>query len=115
MGKITESNNILTVDLDEKYIRNIIVNLMDDLFIGAINYLRDIGKSCEFFGFNVLNGHVVLIDGIKYCTSGIQIYDGFSFPTEEFYIVEDLDYDYRENRLKDRANKILDILGDKRI
>lgn len=124
MSKIIELGNKLIVDIDEKYVRNIIENPMDDLFIGAIKYLREIGKPVEFFGFNVLNGHVLLIDGIKYCTSGTKVYSGWwsdtpemilgreSLTSEEFFIVEDLDHDYIENRFKDRVNKILNLLAN---
>jgi len=114
MTKSVKSKNILVVDIPEKYICNLIINPIDDLFIGAINYLRCTGKSCEFFGFNILNGHVALIDGVKYCTNGISVYNGYSDPVEKFYLVEDLDYDYNENRFSDRVNEILYIIGNKK-
>lgn len=71
MGKITEVENKLTVIVEDRYLKLAIFEPDDGLVTGAIKCLRAQGKICEYLGINSLNGHVVIIDGIKYCTSGI--------------------------------------------
>ena len=75
MGKITEVGNKLTVIIEDKYLKEVIFEPDDGLVTGAIKCLRDQGKVCEYFGINSLDGHVVTIDGIKYCTSGTAFAD----------------------------------------
>jgi hypothetical protein len=115
MGNNIESKNKLTVIVGDKYLKSRIFDPIDELFVGAIKYLRDKCKSCEFLGFNIMNGHVVLIDYIKYCTLGEGVYDIETLSYEVFSIVEDGDQDYREKYLNYRVEKILDELGDKKI
>jgi hypothetical protein len=112
VGKIIEGEDKLTVLVDDKYLKSDIFNHIDELFIGAVKYLRKEGKSCEFQGFNILNEHVLLIDGIKYHTQGDGVYDIETLSYETFVIVYDEDHDYIENRLRDRINIILQELGD---
>jgi len=115
MSNIRESKNKLTVIVGDKYLKSNIFNPVDELFSGAVKYLRDEGKLCEFLGFNIMNGHVVLIDGIKYCTCSHGVYDIETLSYEIFFIVEEGDHDYREKYLNNRVNEILDELGDKKI
>ncbi len=105
--------DILEVLVPEKYLKCNILNPYDDLLVGAIRCLREQGKLCEFLGFNIWNGHVILIDGIKYYT-GEGSFSYEDFPYQTFYVVEDEDFDYRENRFKERENQILNILKDLR-
>ena len=115
MGEIIESQNKLTVIVPDKYLKSMLFNPVDELFTGAVKCLRASGKWCEFQGFNDLYEHVVLIDGIKYCTWSEGVYDIETLSYEVFYIVEEGEHDYKENYLKDRVNKILNELGDEKI
>lgn len=100
--------NKIDVVVPDKYLKSDIFNPIDELLIGALKCLREQGKSCEFLGFNILNGHVVMIDGIKYYTKANRTYSMETLSNETFLVVSDEEYDYIENRLKERVNQILD-------
>lgn len=70
-----ESTSKLTVKVGDKYLKDGMFIPDDALVTGAIKCLREQGKVCEYFGLNILNGHVVVIDGIKYYTSGTALAD----------------------------------------
>jgi hypothetical protein len=84
----------------------------DDPVLGVIKYLREQGKTIEFLGFNTQDAAVVLMDGIKYYGSVSGDVDPNYYAT--FFVVEDVEHDYKENCLKTRVIKILDSLGDMR-
>jgi hypothetical protein len=109
-----KSNNKVEVIVPDKYLKSVVFNPFDDLFIGAIKCLKERGKTCEFLGFNIWNGHVVIIDGIKYYTYGNSTGCLDSLSYETFFDLDDEDYDYIENRFNKRVNQILDVLEDKR-
>lgn len=94
--------------LPDRYIKSAVINPADDSFIGAIKYIRDQGKTCEFLGFNQWNCHVVLVDGIKYYVSGRGSMDTINYVT--LFVVGDEEHDYIENHLKKRENQILQVL-----
>lgn len=104
------NKNKIDVKVPDKYLKCNLYNPTDDLFVGAIKSLRDQGRVCEFLGFNVWNGHVVLISGIKYYTSGKSACNMEGVSYETFFVVVNEEYDFVENRFKDRVNKIIDIL-----
>ena len=61
-----------------------------------------------------MNGHVVVIDGIKYCTCGEGVHSMDTLSFETFFIVEDGDHDYIEKYLNNRVNEILVELGEEK-
>ncbi|MDF2942142.1 MAG: hypothetical protein K0S01_1000 [Herbinix sp.] len=111
------SKNKLEFIVPDKYFKN----STEDLIIGLIRYLREQGKTCKFLGFNEhpnkllgftvwQNNYVVLIDGIKYYGD-----IGGSIDTNyyaNFFIVNDEEHDYIENRLNKRVSQILESLED---
>lgn len=103
----------------DKYFKN----PMEDLIIGVLRYLREQGKICEFLGFAMYpskflglttwhSSYVVLIDGVKY--NGSISGDIETNYHATFYVVNDEEHDYIENRLKKRVNQILDVLEDRK-
>lgn len=106
-----KTNNRMDVIVPDKYLKSETFNPMDELFIGAVKCLREQGKFCEFLGFNILNGHVAVIDGIKYYTKG---YNAPNIPATlsyaNFWVVSDVEHDWIEDRFKERVTQILDVL-----
>jgi hypothetical protein len=100
------TKNHFDVTVPAKYVKSNLFNPMDDLFAGAMKSLKDQGKNCEFLGFNALNGHVLLINGVKYYTKGNMVDEMEGFPTERFFLLLDENYDYIENRHTERLNQI---------
>ena len=82
----------------------------DDGFLGAMKYLREQGKTCEFLGFNEWDNYVVVIDGIKYYGGIKDDPEGGGFGT--FYVVDDLERDYDEKHYINRTHQILDALNN---
>ena len=106
---IMRSNHKLEFFVPDKYVKcNFYNPTNDDPFIGAIKYLREQGRTCEFLGFNERDKYVVVIDGIKYCGEVKGDIDYYA----TFYIVDSLEEDYQENRLKNRVIQVLGILVD---
>jgi hypothetical protein len=104
---IMKANNKLEFFVPDKYVKcNFYNPTVDDPFIGAIKYLREQGRTCEFLGFNELNQYVVLIDGIKYCGWVKGDIDYYA----TFYVVGSMEQVNQENRLKDRASRVVDFL-----
>lgn len=111
------TKNKIEIVVPDKYFKD----PAEELIIGLIRYLREQGKACEFLGFNECpskslgfkawhNNYVVLIDGIKYYGRV-----GGSIDTNyhaTFFVVNDEEHDYIENRLNKRTSHILDALGD---
>lgn len=97
--------------LPDKYLKcNFYHPTKDDGIIGALKYLSEQGRTCEFLGFNSLDEYVVVIDGIKY-------YGGINGNVESNYyaafsVVEDLEQDYIEKHFSDRVQQILDSLNN---
>jgi hypothetical protein len=110
MEDIMKTKKPFDVIVPDKYVKSKLINPMDDLLAGAMKSLKDQGKVCELLGFNALNGHVVLIDGVKYYTEGNRVGDMENFLTERFFILSDERYDYIENRFNERVNEIKAIL-----
>lgn len=105
-----KTKNKVEFHVPDRYFKTVIYDPSDDFFVGTIKYLRDQGKTCKFLGFNIWNAHVVLIDGVKYYVSGGGSMDSAYYAV--LFVVDDIDYDYIENRFKERENQILDMLGD---
>jgi len=80
-----KANNKVEAIVPDKYFKSTIINPMDDFFVGVIKYLREQGRRCEFLGFNIWNGHVVLIDGAKYYTGGLSTLHLDCLASETFY------------------------------
>lgn len=110
MEDIMNTKNYLDVTVPDKYVKSKLFNPMDDLLAGAMKSLKEHGKDCKLLGFNALNGHVILIDGVKYYTKGDRVSEMEDFPTERFFLLLDESYDYIENRFIERVNQIIAIL-----
>ena len=107
-----KSKNKLEIFIPDKYLKNFLFDpTQDEGMIGAIKYLREQGKICEFLGFNSMDKYVVLIDGTKYY-GGITGNIEFNYYAV-FSVVEDLEQDYIEKHFSDRVQQILASLNNK--
>lgn len=98
-------SNKLEFFLPTKYVKcNFYNPTEDDPFIGAVKYMREQGRTCEFLGFNKEYRYVVVIDGIKYYGRITGEVDMNYYAT--FYVVEVEEQDYRDNYYKSRADQI---------
>jgi hypothetical protein len=106
-----KSINKLEFYVPDKYVKcNFYNPTEDDPFIGAIKYLREQGRTCEFLGFNESYKYVVMIDGIKYYGGVSGSIDTNYYAT--FYVVDAVEKDYQEDHLKNRVYEILGFLVD---
>ncbi len=106
-----KSNNKLEFFVPDKYVKcNFYHPTKDDPFIGAIKYLRDQGRTCEFLGFNERDNYIVVIDGIKYFGRITGEVD--SNYNASFHVVEDIEQDYQQNHFRKRVDQILNYLSE---
>lgn len=108
---IMKSNNKLEFFVTDKYVKcNFYNPTEDDPFIGAIKYLREQGRICEFLGFNESYKYVVMIDGVKYYGGVSGSIDTNYYAT--FYVVDAVEKDFQEDHLENRVYQILGFLVD---